>query len=144
MVVCALGRIDSEASANSLFCAVLGQVSKNQSASHIYPVDRNMESFDLDPCTACLGKVSDQADRDFVFHPFAIRLSRSTGEQYPGFALSTLFLFLATRVGVAAPLSSLIDKANALRIIEHSETRDTIGMRRIRDCGSREGNVRFV
>jgi len=40
-----------------------------------------------------VGKVSDQAYGDFVFHPFAIRLSSSTEEQYPGFALSTLFLF---------------------------------------------------
>ncbi|MGA7634173.1 MAG: hypothetical protein WCB11_25685, partial [Terriglobales bacterium] len=76
-----------------VFCVVLSQVSKDQSASHIYPVDWDMESFDLSPCTACLGKVSDQAYRDFVFHPFAIRLSSSTEEQYPGFAFSTLFLF---------------------------------------------------
>jgi hypothetical protein len=66
--------------------------------------------------------VSDQAYGDFVFHPFAIGLSSCTEEQYPGFALSALFLFLATRVDVSAPLSSLVDKANALRIIEHSET----------------------
>src|SRR5438105_13910119 len=30
-----------------VFCVVLSQVSKSQSALHIYPVDRNMESFDL-------------------------------------------------------------------------------------------------
>ena len=105
-----------------MFCVVLSQVSEGQSASPIYPVDRNMESFDLGPCAACVGKVSDQAYRDFVFHPFAIRLSSSTEEQYPGFALSTLFLFLATRVDVSAPLSSLLDEANAVRIVEHSET----------------------
>jgi len=44
-----------------VFCIVLSQVPKGQSASNIYPVDRNMESFDLGPCTACVGKVSDQA-----------------------------------------------------------------------------------
>jgi hypothetical protein len=76
-----------------VFCVVLSQVSKGQSASRSYAVHWNMESFDLGPCTARLGKVSDQAYRDFVFHPFAIRLSSSTEEQYPGFALSTLFLF---------------------------------------------------
>ena len=75
-----------------MFCVVLGQVSKDQSASHIYPVDWNMESFDLGPCTACPGKVSDQAYRAFVFHSFAVGLSSSTEEQYPGFALRTLFL----------------------------------------------------
>ena len=32
-----------------MFCLVLSQVSKGQSASHIYPVDRNTESFDLRP-----------------------------------------------------------------------------------------------
>src|ERR1700687_5070436 len=73
-------------------CVVLSQVSKGQSASHIYSVDRNMQSFDLGPCTACVGKVSDQAYRDFVFHPFAIRWSTSAEEQYPGFALRALFL----------------------------------------------------
>src|SRR5439155_7986572 len=39
------------------------------------------------------GKVLDQAYRDFVFHPFAITFSSSAEEQYPGFALSALFLF---------------------------------------------------
>src|SRR5207253_10161465 len=39
-----------------VFCIVLSQVSEGQAASHIYPVDRNMESFDLGPCTACVGK----------------------------------------------------------------------------------------
>src|SRR5437588_583381 len=29
-----------------VFCVVLSQVSKSQSALHIYPVDRNMESFE--------------------------------------------------------------------------------------------------
>jgi hypothetical protein len=53
----------------------------------------NMESFHRGPCTSCVGKVSDQAYRDFVFHPFAIRLSRSAEEEYPGFALSALFPF---------------------------------------------------
>jgi hypothetical protein len=64
-------------------CVVLSQVSKGQSASHIYSVDRNMESFDLGPCTACVGKVSEQAYRDFVFHPFAIdgRLVRKNNTQ---------------------------------------------------------------
>jgi hypothetical protein len=76
-----------------VFCVVLSQVSKGQSALHIYPVDRNMESFDLGPCTACIGKLSDQAYRDFVFHPFAIRFSSSAEEPYPGFALSAFFLF---------------------------------------------------
>jgi hypothetical protein len=52
-----------------------------------------MESFNLGPYTACVGKVSDQAYWDFVFHPFAIRFSSSAEEQYPGFALSALFLF---------------------------------------------------
>src|SRR5438552_4967930 len=35
----------------------------------------------------------DQAYRNFVFHPFAITFSSSAEEQYPGFALSALFLF---------------------------------------------------
>src|SRR6266436_8091863 len=76
-----------------VFSVVLNQVSKGQSASHIFPVDRNIESFDLGPCTACVGKVSDQAYGDFVFHPIAIRFSSRAEEQYPGFALSALFLF---------------------------------------------------
>jgi hypothetical protein len=76
-----------------MFCVVLSQVAKDQSALHIYPVNRNMESFDLGPCTACVGKMPDQAYRDFVFQPFAIRFSSSAEEQYPGFALSALFLF---------------------------------------------------
>src|SRR5207302_8917288 len=76
-----------------VFCVVLSQVSKGQSALHIYPVDRNMESFDLGPSTACVGKVLDQAYRNLVFHPFAIRLSSSPEEQYPGFALSAPFFF---------------------------------------------------
>jgi len=85
---------DSFGALNQLvFCVVLSQVSKSQSASHVYPVDRNMESFDLGPCTACVGKKLDRAYRDFVFHPFAIRFSSSAEEQYPGFALSALFLF---------------------------------------------------
>ena len=67
-----------------------------------------MESLDLGPCTACVGKVSDQTYRDFVFHPFAIRFSSSTEEQYPGFAFELVFPFLANRVDVSAPLSSLL------------------------------------
>jgi hypothetical protein len=55
-----------------VFCVVLSQVSEGQSASHIHPVDRNMESFDLCLRTACLGKVSDQAYRDFVFLPWSL------------------------------------------------------------------------
>src|SRR5258708_34425369 len=39
-------------------CVVLSQVSKRQSASHIYPVDWNMESLDPGPANACLGKGS--------------------------------------------------------------------------------------
>ena len=35
-----------------VFRTVLGQVSKCQSGWYIEPVDRNMESFDLGPCTA--------------------------------------------------------------------------------------------
>ena len=76
-----------------MFCVVLSQFSKGQSASHIYAVDWNMESFDLGPCIACVGKVSDQTYGDFVFHPFAVRISSSAEEQHPGFALSALFLF---------------------------------------------------
>src|SRR5438094_7767582 len=72
---------------------MLSQISKGQTTSHIYPVDWNMESFDLGPCTVFIGKVLDQAYRDFVFHPFAITFSSSAEEQYPGFALSALFLF---------------------------------------------------
>src|SRR5438132_12592741 len=76
-----------------VFCVVLSQVSESQAASHIYPVDWNMESFDRGPCTPCVGKIPDQAYGDFVFHPFAIRFSSGTEEQYPGVALSALFLF---------------------------------------------------
>ena len=35
-----------------VFRTVLGQVSKCESGWYIEPVDRNMESFDLGPCTA--------------------------------------------------------------------------------------------
>jgi len=80
-----------------VFCVVLSQVSKGQSASRVYPVDRNMESFDLGPCTASVGKLLDQAYRDFVFHPFAIRFSSSAEEQYPGFALSGFSFFSQPR-----------------------------------------------
>jgi len=52
-----------------VFCVVLSQVSEGQSASHIYPVDGKMESFDLGPCAACVGKVSDQAYKGFCFPP---------------------------------------------------------------------------
>src|SRR5438552_19172916 len=53
-----------------VFCITLCQVPKAQSASRIYTVDRNVESFDFGPCTACVGKVAEQTYRDFVFHPF--------------------------------------------------------------------------
>jgi hypothetical protein len=43
--------------------------------------------------TSYVGKLSDQAYRDFVFHPFAVRFSSNAEEQYPGFALSAHFLF---------------------------------------------------
>jgi len=87
-----------------VFCVVLSQVSKGQSASHIYPVDRNMESVDLGPCTSCVRKMSDQPYRDFAFHPFAIRFTSNAEEQYPGFALSALFLVLASRAPCTLPL----------------------------------------
>src|SRR4029077_17932541 len=47
-----------------VFRVVLSQVSEGQAASHIHLVDRNMESFDLRPCTGCIGKMPDQAYRD--------------------------------------------------------------------------------
>jgi len=76
-----------------VFCIVLSQVSEGQSASHILPVDRNMESFDLGPCTSFVGKALNQTNRDLILHAFAIRFSSSAEEQDPGFALSARFFF---------------------------------------------------
>jgi hypothetical protein len=60
--VCVLLGADRFGAFNQLvFCVVLSQVSKGQSALNIYPVERNMQSFDLGPCTACIGKGVDES-----------------------------------------------------------------------------------
>jgi len=79
-----------------------------------------MESFDLGPCTVCVGKVSDQA-LGILFStrlPSDFRVVRKNNTQVLPWRA---FSFLASRVDVSAPLPSLLDKANAVRIVEHSE-----------------------
>ena len=69
-------------------------------------INRSLASSDLGPCPACLGKVSDQAYRGLCFPPVChCRVVRKNNNQVSPWARSS---FLASRIDVFAPLSSLL------------------------------------
>src|SRR6267142_3348258 len=75
-----------------------------------------MQSFDFSPRAAFIRKIEDEPNRDLVFHPSAVELSRGSKIEHPCLALSPSFLLQPTS------LSSLRHCAASLRLHSRSDS----------------------
>src|SRR6266850_5661745 len=98
-----------------VFRVVLRQVGKCHTPSRIHRIEREMQSFDFSPRAAFVRKIEDEPNRDLVFHPSAVELSRGSKIEHPCLACESEFPSLANLVVVFAPLCRLLEIALPLR-----------------------------
>ena len=55
-------------------------------------IEREMQSFDFSPRATFVSKIADEPNRDLVFNPSAVELSRSSKMEHPCLALNPSFL----------------------------------------------------